>query len=217
MRPVFTVDHTSNSAMADAVFSAKQCGRRASGCIFGSDLSHEFVSELGASLARATRDPIWACIGSMSFSLSGVNRRDIPRSAFRDLVAGVIGLCPKPEVVRVDAARGIARMAHAHPFRYRAIPELIRKAMSSNLFRTGHLEKSVSRRVRRSHPYPTGIGVGPFGNMRSEAFVYRGYDSGHHRAPISMVMPGAIPVAARYFAALIIPRFRTGRTDSIGI
>ncbi len=203
--------------MADAVFGAKQCGRRASGGILDSDLSHEFIGELGAPLAFAARRFLRMCSAAGSFPSSRVARRLVASTSFFDLVGRVVGLCPKPEVVRVDAARVIAGVAHAHPFRYRPIPKLIRKAMRSDLLCTGHLEETVSRGMRRGCPCPTGLGVGPFGNMRSKALVYRGYDSGHHRAPISMVMPGAIPVAARYFAALIIPRFRTGRTDAIGI
>jgi hypothetical protein len=198
MRPRLTPNRPSNVGVVDAVLGSELRIRRCPCGVFGANRPHGVSGEFGKSLPLTASQPFRVASGTIRVS----NRYPVSPAALGIHVGHVVGIGSEEQVARVRTRRVVARMKDIESVRDRAnelgVGHATRNANACPA--TARADASVSLLIDTTRPTPTGVRIVRNDDKAQESFV-KGYLCGHHRASNSVIVPGAIPVAARRFCA----------------
>lgn len=157
------------------------------------DVKHPGYFCDGVSLASEVADFAYIVLGQFGKAISRPTQIDSAALAFA--VSVIVGASAQEQMPRVDASRGIARMADAKAIGNAAFMQRVRKFMGKHLFRlSASVKEPISVIVRWAGPKPAG---GSFLGVMQKPFFRRAREVRFQRnSRITIVSPALVMGAA---------------------
>lgn len=202
MHPIATGDDHEDGARHDAVLGGELRHADPARRIPGADRSDLFVVQPGPSGLFTASESFGVEPRPTAITSRRVLGSALPAASLRLLVLHVLQVRAGLQVSRVGAGRIVATVQEMFPLGDRSNVNLVGDTMGVQLRATlpASGDSGVALVVRSATPTLTGVGVIGDHNESGKAFG-KGYTSGHHRAPVSMIVAGSVCADAGRFVA----------------